>query len=222
MDKEKEFEYTSENNDEVNMVKEEAAAYGVKQQGEYTLEDYYAIPDERRVELIDGVIYDMASPSSVHQDLVTEIALILRGFVKKHKGKCKVYASPLDVQLDCDDKTMVEPDVLVVCDRDKIIKRCIYGAPDFVVEVLSLSTSKKDSVLKLKKYKAAGVREYWMVDPDKKKVVVYDWSKSELPTIYGFDTKVPVGIFHGDCEIDFAEIYQEIAFLYEKEDSEII
>ena len=126
----------------------------------------------------------------------------------------------MDVQLDCDDKTMVQPDVMVVCDRDKIINRCLYGAPDFVVEILSPSTSKKDSTIKLKKYKDAGVREYWMVDPDKKKVVVYDWNKSDIPVVYGFDAKVPVGIFDGECEIDFAEIYEEIAFLYEKEEIE--
>ena len=222
MDKEKDFEYTSKNKDEINMVKEEAAAYGVKKQGEYTLEDYYAIPDERRVELIDGVIYDMASPTYTHQELVLEIAYLLKSFVKKNKGNCRVSVSPFDVQLDCDDKTMVQPDVMVVCDRDKIINSCVYGAPDFVVEVLSPSTSKKDSAIKLKKYKAAGVWEYWMVDPDKKKVVVYDWGKGEMPTVYGFDDKVPVGIFGGECEIDFAEIYQEIEFLYEKEDSEII
>ena len=217
MDKDKEFEYSSETNNEVNMIKEEAAAYGVKRQGEYTLEDYYAISDDRRVELIDGVIYDMSSPSSIHQDIVLELAVLLKNYVKSKRGKCKVYASPLDVQLDCDDKTMVQPDVMVICDRDKIINRCVYGAPDFVVEILSPSTTKKDSLLKLKKYKDAGVREYWMVDPDKKKVVVYDWSKGEITTVYGFDAKVPVGIFDGECVIDFAEIYQEIVFQYDKE-----
>lgn len=217
MDKEKEFEYTSKNNDKVNMVKEEAVVYGAKRQGEYTLEDYYAIPDEKRVELIDGVIYDMAAPTFAHQQIGFLMGWQLKNFVSKKKGTCIPGVAPIDVQLDCDDKTMVQPDVIVICDRDKVINRCVYGAPDFVVEVLSPSTSKKDSLLKLRKYKAAGVREYWMVDPDKKKVVVYDWSKSEVPTVYGFDAKVPVGIFNGECEIDFAEIYQEIAFLYEKE-----
>ena len=220
MDKEKDFEYSHENHDEMNMVKEEATAYGLKRQGEYTLEDYYAIPDERRVELIDGVIYDMASPSYTHQELAGPIYSELRKHVKQKKGLCKPIMSPFDVQLDRDDKTMVQPDVMVVCDRDKIINRCLYGAPDFVVEILSPSTSKKDSTIKLKKYKAAGVREYWMVDPDKKKVVVYDWNKSDIPVVYGFDAKVPVGIFDGECEIDFAEIYEEIAFLYEKEEHE--
>ena len=146
--------------------------------------------------------------------------LTKRNYIKDKKGKCKTYVSPIDVQLDRDDKTMVQPDVMVVCDRDKIINRCLYGAPDFVVEILSPSTSKKDSTIKLKKYKDAGVREYWMVDPDKKKVVVYDWNKSDMPVVYGFDAKVPVGIFDGECVIDFEEIYVEIAFLYEKEEHE--
>ena len=215
MDKDKEFEYSSENNNEVNMIKEEAAAYGLKRQGEYTLEDYYAIPDDRRVELIDGIIYDMSAPTYVHQQIGFLIGWHLQAYIFKKKGTCISSVAPLDVQLDRDDKTMVQPDVIVVCDRDKAINRCVYGAPDFVVEILSPSTAKKDSLLKLKKYKEAGVREYWMVDPDKKKVVVYDWSKSEIPTVYGFDAKVSVGIFDGECEIDFAKIYQEIAFLYE-------
>ena len=76
--------------------------------------------------------------------------------------------APMDVQLDCDEKTMVEPDVLIVCDRDKIVNRCVYGAPDFIIEILSNSTKKKDSVIKLNKYLNAGVREYWMIDPTKK------------------------------------------------------
>ena len=221
MDNDKELEYSCENNNELNMVNEEVA-YGVKRQGEYTLEDYYAIPDERRVELIDGVIYDMAAPTFAHQQIGFLIGWQLKNFVSKKNGTCIPSVAPIDVQLDCDDKTMVQPDVIVICDRDKAINRCVYGAPDFVVEVLSPSTSKKDSLIKLRKYKATGVWEYWMVDPDKKKVVVYDWGKSEVPTVYGFDAKVPVGIFSGECEIDFAEIYQEIAFLYEKENSEII
>lgn len=217
--KEKELKYTCKD-ESADMIKEEAAVYGTKQQGDYTLEDYYAIPDERRVELIDGVIYDMSAPTFVHQRIAALIWLKLQTYVFKKKGTCVPGVSPIDVQLDCDDKTMIQPDVVVVCDRDKIINRCIYGAPDFVVEVLSPSTGKKDSTIKLRKYKDAGVREYWMIDPDKKKVVVYDWSSSQIPMVYGFDAKVPVGIFGGECEVDFAEIYEEIAFIYEKEEEE--
>lgn len=187
-----------------------------KKQGEYTLEDYFAIPDEIRVELIDGVIYDMPTPTLLHQMVLGEIIFELGKFEKQNKDRFMFVVHRVGVQLDCDEKTMMESDGIVVCDKDKI-RQYIYGAPDFVVEVLSPSTAKKDSLIKLRKYKAAGVREYWMVDPDKKKVVVYDWSKSEIPTVYGFDAKVPVGIFGGECEVDFTEIYQEIAFLYEKE-----
>lgn len=190
-----------------------------KKQGEYTLDDYFAIPDERRVELIDGVIYDMPTPSTLHQMVLGEIIFVLGNYEKKKKDRFIFAVHRLGVQLDCDEKTMVEPDIIVVREKDKI-RKYIYGAPDFVIEILSPSTSKKDSTIKLKKYKDAGVREYWMVDPDKKKVVVYNWSKSEIPAVYGFDAKVPVGFFGGECVIDFAEIYEEIAFLYEKEEHE--
>ncbi len=189
-----------------------------KKQGEYTLEDYYALPDERRVELIDGVIYDMSAPTTIHQYIVFFIQNVLHTYIKRNKGLCIALASPVDVQLDMDDKTMLQPDVLVVCDRKKIIRRCICGAPDFVVEVLSPSTRKKDLTLKLSKYSGANVREYWMVDPDAKKVVVYDLEHDQLPIIYGFGDRVPVAIFDGACEVDFAEIYQDISFIYEKDD----
>lgn len=195
-------------------MSESAVPYQVKKQGEYTVDDYYALPDERRVELIDGVIYDMGAPTSIHQLIVTEIWKILREYIREKAGDCMPIASPIDVQLNCDDKTMVQPDVLVVCDREKVIRRCIYGAPDFIIEILSLTSRKKDMFTKLAKYKEAGVREYWLVDPDKKKVLVYDLEHEELPLIYGFDSKVPVMIFGGECEIDFAEIYEYISFLY--------
>ena len=83
-----------------------------------------------------------------------------------------------------------------------------------MIEILSESTKKTDSYLKLMKYQNAGVREYWLVDPEKKKVIVYDFEQEEIPKIYGFDTQVPVGIFGGECKVDFAEIYEEIRFIY--------
>lgn len=195
-------------------ISEAVTAYQVKKQGKYTVEDYYALPDERRVELIDGVIYDMGAPTTIHQMICTAIWRELIEYIEAKKGECLPFVSPIDVQLDRDDKTMVQPDVLVVCDREKVIKRCIYGAPDFIVEILSLSSRKKDMFTKLAKYKEAGVREYWLVDPDKKQVLVYDLEHEELPIIYGFDSKVPVMIFDGECEMDFAEIYEYISFLY--------
>lgn len=196
-------------------VCEQSVPYYGKKQGEFTLDDYYAMPEDTRVELIDGVLYEMLAPTTIHQDFGFQIAYKLQEYVKKKKGKCWVAVAPVDVQLDCDNRTMVEPDVIVVCDRDKIIRRCVYGAPDFIVEVLSPSTKKKDLTIKLKKYTEAGVREYWLVDPDTKRVLVYQFDDEVLLNIYGFDSKIPVGIFDGECEVDFAELYEQIAFLYE-------
>ena len=197
------------------MVSEPAFQYQVKKQGEYTLEDYYQIPDDQRVELIDGVIYDMAAPTSIHQIIAGHFYAQLLSYVMSKKGKRMPMISPLDVQLDCDNKTMVQPDVVVVCDRDKIIKRCVYGAPDLVVEVLSPYTKKKDMTLKMHKYANAGVKEYWLIDPDKKKIIVYNFIKDDY-SIYGFDSIIPIAIWDGDCQIDFNVILEAIQFLYEK------
>ena len=191
------------------VVKEAAVEYGrpiQKRQGEYTVSDYYAWPEEERIELIDGVIYDMAAPDWNHQDIAGEIFYVLKSYVKKNKGKCVVGIAPIDVQLDCDDKTMVQPDVLVVCQRDRLTSRNVFGAPDMVVEVLSKSTRKKDMSLKLHKYSNAGVREYWIVDPKNKIILVYDLENDMEVTIYSFQDKVPVKIFHNECVVDFSEI----------------
>lgn len=185
-----------------------------KKQGEFTIEDYYALPDEQRVELIDGVIYDMSPPTSIHQLVSARISNIFMNHISANKGKCIALYAPMDVQLDCDNKTMVQPDVLIVCDRDKVKNNKIYGAPDLIVEILSQSTRKKDSLLKTQKYANAGVREYWIVDPKKKRVIVYDFENDEWPILYGFEDIVPVSIFDCKCEVNFAEVYEYVSFLY--------
>ena len=187
-------------------VREVQPAYSTKKQGEYTLEDYLAIPDERRVELIDGVIYDMSSPLGHHQIIAGQIYFHLVSYISGKGGPCIPFIAPIDVQLDCDDKTIVQPDVLILCDRSKYTPQRIVGAPDFVVEVLSKSSREKDMFLKLNKYRAAGVREYWMVDPDKKTVIAYHFENDDDLSVYTFRDKVPVGIYGGDCVIDFAPI----------------
>lgn len=199
-------------------VSEPLAVYGDSPKGTYTIDDYFALPDDKRAELIDGVFYDMAAPTIIHQLVGGQIYIVLANYVAKNKGECIPAMSPISVQLDCDDKTMVEPDVLVVCDRDKIHKRVVYGAPDFVVEVSPPSTMKKDRTIKLHKYMSAGVKEYWIVDTDKKHVIVY-LAEEEIGwtiDVYPFTDKVPVAIFHDECEIDFQEIYEYLAFMYEK------
>ena len=158
------------------------------------------------MELIDGVFYDMSAPTSPHQLIGGSIHSQLLNYRSAHKGKCLPMVSPIDVQLDCDNKTMIQPDVLIICDRSKITKKGIFGAPDFIVEVLSPSTRKKDMTLKMTKYLNAGVREYWMIDPDKRKVITYNLATMDIPMIYGFTEDIPVGIWYNKCLINLSEV----------------
>lgn len=193
-------------------VKEETLAYlAPKRQGEYTLDDYFALPDEQRVELIDGVIYDMAAPTFGHQFVGDEINAVFRDFIRKKKGKCASVTSPVDVQLDRNNKTMVQPDVLILCEKDKLRNGRVFGAPDLVVEVLLPSTRKKDIHIKTRKYRDAGVREYWRVDFRKKRVYVDEFEKGKETVLYTFEQDVPVGIFNYECKVNFKEIDELIS-----------
>lgn len=194
------------------MVKEAVAAYQYqnKRQGEYTLEDYYALPDERRAELIDGVIYDMSSPTLVHQDIAGSVAFQLKEQIHRRGGNCKVRFAPVDVQLDCDDKTMVQPDVLILCDRDKERRWGILGAPDFVLEVVLDSTKKKDYFIKMAKYMNAGVKEYWIINPFSKELTTYDFTGEEGPRVYSLSGKQGLALYHGEIMIDLDEVAAEI------------
>ena len=182
-----------------------------KKPGEFTLEDYYALPDERRVELIDGVFYDMTAPRFVHQDIIGVFYIAIHDFIKKNKGRCKAAVSPVDIQLDCDDRTMVQPDVIIVCDRNKIKGFGVYGAPDFALEVLSPSTRRKDMTLKLCKYEQAGVKEYWVLDPKKKVLITYNFMEEDwTPVIHPLKGKVGMALFDEKLVIDLDEIAASI------------
>ena len=186
-------------------------AYPNKAKGECTLEDYYALPGDVRAELIDGEIFMMETPLVVHQDIASYVHLALYSYIRKNKCDCKVFCAPIDIQLNMDERTMVEPDVVVVCDRDKITRRSIYGAPDFILEVISDSTKRKDMLLKSYKYLEAGVREYWMIDPGKRTLTKYDFQKDEtVPVIKELKGKEPVEIFDGKLKIDLGEIVEII------------
>lgn len=203
----------------VNMTQKAQPVYAVKKkQGDYTIEDYFALPDDRRVELIDGVIYDMAVPTMLHQLLAGELYSAFRNYIFQKKGKCIPAMSPLDVQLDCDDKTMVQPDVVIICDRDKLKYGRVYGAPDLVVEVLSPSTGKRDGYIKVLKYLDAGVRECWFVDPLRKRIIVHDLESDRIVIdMYTFNDEIPVKIFNEECRVNFREIYEYVDFLYQRE-----
>lgn len=201
------FENKRDSDRGFSYVCESKMEYGIsKKSRECTLEDYYQLPDERRAELIDGVIYDMSAPTIIHQKISLEISVRLHAFISQKKGACMVFSAPVDVQLDCDEKTMVQPDVGIVCDSSKIQRFGVYGAPDFLVEVISPSTKKKDYTLKLSKYIEAGVREYWIVDYMQEKVLVYFFESDVYPVIYGFDKPVPVNIYDDNLKIDFTNI----------------
>ena len=225
-----ETQYRQESVSVPDSVRESGMAYAAQShpktryplQGSYTIDDYLALPDDQRVELIDGVIYDMSAPTTPHQLIGGEIYALLREFLLQKKGSCIPFIAPVDVRLDKDSKTMVQPDVCVVCDCSKIHRAEIYGAPDFVVEVLSPSTKMKDILIKMRKYQNAGVREYWMVDPDEETVsrILYKPPTEDYPdgdmkmAIYPFSTPVPVGIFDDGCVIDFGEIRERYSFVF--------
>ncbi|MDE7416712.1 MAG: Uma2 family endonuclease [Lachnospiraceae bacterium] len=193
-----------------NMVAEAQSHYSVehaeKRQGEYTLEDYYNMPEDRRVELIDGVIYDMSAPTPLHQMIAGMVYARILAFIEKKKGNCIPFIAPADVQLDCDTRTMVQPDVFIVCKKDRLKRFGIYGAPDFVLEILSGSTRKKDMTVKLTKYMEAGVREYWVIDPEKRLLIVYIGEEEGIPRLYPLQGAVGVNLYSGELQINLNEI----------------
>ena len=188
-----------------------------KKQGEYTIEDRNALPEDHPYELIDGVIYNMASPALRHQSISGAIYRQLWNYVDSQGGDCIPFIAPTDVRLDRDERTMVVPDVFVICqpDDDRMDNdKYINGAPDLIIEVLSPSTRRKDMFTKLYKYEEAGVREYWIVDPNKEKVIVYIFGEESDVSLYRFDSEVPVGIYQGKCRIDFQRVVRDLKRLH--------
>ena len=162
----------------------------------YTIDDIYALPDGERAELIDGKIYYMAPPNTKHQRLVHFFDREIGNYIQRHKGECEVFPAPFAVFLNKNDKNYVEPDISVICDKNKIMDKGCNGAPDWVVEIVSASSRKMDYYKKLFKYRSAEVREYWVVDPDKKVVTVYDFEQDNMEE-YSFGEDIPVGIYDG-------------------------
>ena len=163
----------------------------------YTYEDYTKFPnDGTRWELIDGVPYAMASPTWRHQAVLGLLYWKLQTHLQMHE-KCKVIIAPFDVKLNADkgDDTVVQPDLIVVCDPKKIKKNFMEGAPDLVIEVLSPSTAKHDLRVKFAKYREAGVKEVWFVDVDG---VISTYRLNVTGeydgNIYGAEDEIPVGI----------------------------
>jgi len=161
----------------------------------YTSEDYWNLPEGERAELIDGQFYAMAPPSRIHQELVFSISRKIADHIDQNNGDCKVYTAPFAVNLNADDGTYVEPDISVICDKNKLTDRGCSGAPDFIVEVVSPSSRKMDYSTKNTLYTNAGVREYWIVDPAKERTTVYHYEEDAAPVMYPFDAPITSGIY---------------------------
>ena len=161
----------------------------------YTSMDYWNLPEKCRAELIDGQLYDMAPPDFMHQKLVSVLHYTIFDYIKAKKGICEVIPSPFAVNLNADDKTWVEPDISVICDNNKINSRGCEGPPDWIIEIVSPSSTKTDYIIKLFKYRSAGVREYWIINPMKQVVQTYYFEPDEDSNLFSFQDTIPVHIF---------------------------
>lgn len=170
-----------------------------------TLEEYDSLPEDIRAEVFDGQLYYMASPSQDHQTISTELTTILNSYVKNSQGICRVFHAPFDVKLSDRPLTIVQPDLMIVCDKNKLDGKRCNGAPDFIIEIVSPGNPSDDYIRKPYYYKNAGVREYWIVDPRRKTVTVDYFEGNMLNIQYSFDSTIKVNIYD-DLYINFPDI----------------
>ena len=170
----------------------------------YTTDDIYALPEGERAELLDGDIYMMAPPSPRHQEYLGELYSQIHAYLKSKGGDCKPFIAPYAVFLNKDRFNYVEPDISVICDQNKLTDKGCEGAPDWIIEIVSPSSRKMDYYKKMLKYLNAGVREYWIVDPEKKWVTVHNFENDDFQE-YDFSQSINAGIFEG-LNIDFGQM----------------
>mgnify|MGYP000848159549 FL=1 len=170
-----------------------------------TIEEYESLPEDSRAEVFDGQIQYMASPSQVHQTILLELSSTLNSYVKEKRGPCKVLPAPFDVKLNDSPLTIVQPDIMIVCDKNKLDGKRCNGAPDFIIEIVSPGNSSDDYIKKLYYYKNYGVREYWIVDPNRRTIAVNYFEEDMVSIPYTFSSTVKVNIYE-DLYIDFKEI----------------
>ena len=170
-----------------------------------TLEQYETLPEDARAEVFDGQIYYMASPSQEHQIISMELSTLLNTYLKSKKGTCRVFHAPFDVKLNDAPLTIVQPDLMIVCDKNKLDEKRCNGAPDFIIEIVSPGNPSDDYIRKPFYYKNAGEREYWIVDPRRKTVTVNYFEGNLLNVQYSFDSTIKVNIYD-DLYINFPDI----------------
>ena len=166
----------------------------------YTYADYLEWEGQERYELIDGEAFMMSSPSVAHQALLMGLSLDFGNWLQ---GKpCRVFAAPLDVRLfpkeDKSDRTIVQPDLLVVCDKNKLDKGSVNGPPDLAIEIVSPSNTSSELLRKFNYYLKAKVREYWVIDPELKNVSVHVYENGRyISTTYNDNESIPVTVLEG-------------------------
>ena len=138
-----------------------------------TLQQYEQLPENIRAEVFDGEIFYMASPSQEHQTLLTELLVSIRNYLQRKKGECFVFPTPFDVKLSDRPLTIVQPDIMIICDKTKLDGKRCNGAPDFIIEIISPGNPADDYIRKLYYYQKFGVREYWIADPANRMVEQY-------------------------------------------------
>jgi len=186
-----------------------------KSEQKYSYADYLTWDENERWEILDGVPYMQAAPSRAHQEASGEIYRQYANYL--HGKPCRVYHAPFCVRLDIakeddDIKNVVEPDITIVCDISKLDERGCKGAPDMIIEVLSPSTGKNDRFIKFNKYEKAGVKVYWVVEPDQKLVSVFALQSNGRygrPEMYTDEDTIKVSIFP-DLEIDLRTVFKYI------------
>ena len=180
----------------------------------YSYADLLARDDATRYELYDGQLVALASPSEVHQSISMALSVQLGSYLMGKK--CRVYAAPFDVRLfekDGDSPesvdTVLQPDLMVVCDHNKIDRRGVHGAPELVIEILSPTSARYDRLIKFNLYQRAGVKEYWLVDPATCTVCVHTLEEGayHAATVYSSELSVPVGVLGNDCHIDLSAVF---------------
>lgn len=187
-----------------------------EEKARYTFADCLTWEEDERIEIINGEAFMMAPPSRIHQEISVALTSQLYNFLEGKR--CKVYPAPFGVRLFEQDgdapedvDTMVQPDISVVCDSDKLDKHGCKGAPDLVIEILSPSTQRHDQLVKLGLYQRAGVREYWIVDPENKTVRVMlldDSGVLQLHEVYDRYSVAKVNVLNG-CFLELGKVFSE-------------
>ncbi|MGE4273995.1 MAG: Uma2 family endonuclease [Desulfitobacterium sp.] len=183
-----------------------------KQKTGYSFADYLTWDETERWEIIDGSPYMQSAPSRIHQEISLGLLMQFGNYLKDKR--CKIYHAPFCVRLDVEEddsavKNVVEPDITIICDSSKLDEKGCKGSPDMIIEILSPSTAKTDKVIKFNKYEKAGVKEYWILEPDQKLVSVFLLQVNNRygrPEMYTDEDTIRVSIF-SDLEINLKSVF---------------